>query len=304
MTQAAIKLEIPVKPETPTTKVQSMYTGNPFPPVSREGQYTKFADSMKQLAVDNGFNLKNMKVLDAGCGTGVMIRGLAAAIPEASFTGIDLTDASLNIAKKIANEQGLKNITFQQDNLMDLKIGNNGESFDMIYSWGVLHHTTDTKQAFLNVVRLLKSGGIFRCGIYGDYGNRSRRDLRRIIDYFTEGKSFDEKISFVQEFLRNNPSFLDNYITEPSVDLNDRDYVADEFLHVHEIHYKLEEIAQWYKEAGLALVGLTDFYSEPISLDIKDYMNCTNGTSKENVSLDIIDRLAKPYWISLIGKKI
>ncbi len=268
---------------------------------------------MRNLAVDKNIRLKGMRILDAGCGTGVMIRDMARMIPEANLTGIDFTESSLAIAKDLANKEGLNNISFRGDDLLNLQIDKNDEQFDMIYSWGVLHHIRKPKQAFLNVAKLLALGGLFRCGIYGYYGNRSRRNLRETINALFNGQDFQKKITLVQTWLKSCPGVLDSYITQPPIDLkkslDDRDYIADEFLHPLEVHIKLEEVANWYKEAGLKIVGLTDFDNNQISLEIDNYVESDSAarafkkTFQGEVPFDAIDRLNRPYWISLIGRR-
>ncbi len=42
-------------------------------------------------------------------------------------------------------------------------------SFDIIYSWGVLHHTPDTRRAIEEVYRVLRPGGIARIMVYNRY---------------------------------------------------------------------------------------------------------------------------------------
>lgn len=305
--------------------VQEMYGGGAspgsrcFPPVSRawDETYNSFVHFMKNLPVHHGIKIKNMEILDAGCGTGAMITNLAAALPEARFTGIDFTKQSLIKAQSLSEERELQNIRLLEDNLLNLKISQNKERFDMIYSWGVLHHTADAKQAFLNTAKLLKPNGLYRCGIYGEYGNETRRNLRASIKELFNGKPLEEKIDLVRKWLKANPELLKGYVTEPQIPLSNFDkqehplnsdaYIADEFLHVHENHFTLAEIAAWYKEAGLKIVGLTDFNSNLISLKIEDYADHPDVISMlkgiEGVPYDAIDRLKKPYWISLIGQK-
>jgi SAM-dependent methyltransferase len=54
--------------------------------------------------------------------------------------------------------------------------------FDIVYSWGVLHHTGSMWQALENVTPLVKSGGTLFIAIYNDQGKRSRqwRSIKRI----------------------------------------------------------------------------------------------------------------------------
>jgi 2-polyprenyl-6-hydroxyphenyl methylase/3-demethylubiquinone-9 3-methyltransferase len=47
-------------------------------------------------------------------------------------------------------------------------------SFDLVYSWGVLHHTGDMYRAFANIVPLVAPSGLLAIAIYNDQGWRSR----------------------------------------------------------------------------------------------------------------------------------
>lgn len=78
------------------------------------------------------------RVLELGCGDGVNLIGIALELPEAHCVGVDLAAAGINKGQAIVHELGLKNITLQQYDLMD--IGRDFGQFDFIivhglYSW-------------------------------------------------------------------------------------------------------------------------------------------------------------------------
>jgi len=60
-------------------------------------------------------------------------------------------------------------------------------TFDVVYSWGVLHHTGNLWQAMENVLRLVAEGGTFFVAIYNDGGKKSRQwyQLKRL---YNQGK--------------------------------------------------------------------------------------------------------------------
>jgi SAM-dependent methyltransferase/uncharacterized protein YbaR (Trm112 family) len=103
--------------------------------------------------------LSGMKVLDAGCGGGryAFVTGSAAA----NVTAVDI---SLAVEKTRELCRSLKNVRIVQANLMTLPFPN--ESFDRIYSIGVLHHTPDTRQAFEALIPYLKPGGEISIWLY------------------------------------------------------------------------------------------------------------------------------------------
>jgi len=107
-----------------------------------------------------GFNkYKDKKVLEIGCGIGTDAQEFAKN--GAIYKGIDLSEKSINISKN----------RFQLFNLDGVfEIGNieeycNGE-YDLIYSFGVLHHIPDINKALKNIYNMLKSGGEFKCMLY------------------------------------------------------------------------------------------------------------------------------------------
>ena len=57
---------------------------------------------------------------------------------------------------------------------MDEKFLSTLGQFDVVYSWGVLHHTGDMWTALANVDPLVSPGGSLYIAIYNDQGNRSR----------------------------------------------------------------------------------------------------------------------------------
>lgn len=98
-------------------------------------------------------------VLDAGCGMGRFAE--VALAHGATVVGVDL---SLAIEAAHRNLHGHDGAHFVQADLWQLPFP--PESFDVIYSLGVLHHTPDTKKSFLNLVRYLKPGGTITITLY------------------------------------------------------------------------------------------------------------------------------------------
>ena len=97
---------------------------------------------------------KGLKVLEIGCGLGT--DGAQFAKAGADYTGIDLTDAAVDLARRrfaVTNLPG----KFKTADAENLDFEN--ESFDLVYSHGVLHHTPDTARAVKEIHRVLRPGG-------------------------------------------------------------------------------------------------------------------------------------------------
>ena len=97
---------------------------------------------------------KGKTVLDIGCGTG----GFSCCFAKAGATvsSIDLTDAGVKLTALNAQLRDL-NLTVVQADTENLPLQDS--SFDYVFSWGVLHHTSNMLKAFFEVGRVLKSGG-------------------------------------------------------------------------------------------------------------------------------------------------
>ncbi len=93
-------------------------------------------------------------ILEVGCGLGTDLVQFARA--GAAVTGVDLTPNSIDLVKKrfaLAGLQG-RALVADAENL-PFSAG----EFDVVYSFGVLHHTPDTQKAIDEVFRVLKPGG-------------------------------------------------------------------------------------------------------------------------------------------------
>lgn len=97
---------------------------------------------------------KGLKVLEIGCGLGT--DGVQFARAGADYTGVDLTDAAVELAQKNFELLGLHG-TFRAADAENLDFAN--ESFDLVYSHGVLHHTPETSRAISEIHRVLRPGG-------------------------------------------------------------------------------------------------------------------------------------------------
>src|SRR5689334_3565028 len=99
-------------------------------------------------------NSKNLNVLEVGCGLGT--DGAQFAKAGAKYTGIDLTEAAVDLAKRRFELFNLPGI-FRVADAERLLFANS--SFDIVYSHGVLHHTPDTAAAVREIHRVLRPGG-------------------------------------------------------------------------------------------------------------------------------------------------
>ena len=130
------------------------YEWHRFPEMYEEWE-RQFLDYMQPHAADF---FPGKKILDAGCGNGRF--AYYAAKYGAEVWAIDLGQA-VEVARR--NTQ-TRNVHVVQADLHHPPFAL--ESFDFIYSIGVLHHLPDPEAAFQNLLRFLKPGGVVQIYLY------------------------------------------------------------------------------------------------------------------------------------------
>jgi SAM-dependent methyltransferase len=104
---------------------------------------------------------RGLKVLEIGVGLGADHQRFAEA--GAELYGIDLTPRAVEFVRQRLAVMGLSS-HLQVGDAEDLQFPN--DTFDLVYSWGVIHHSPDTARAAREILRVLKPGGIFRVMVY------------------------------------------------------------------------------------------------------------------------------------------
>lgn len=173
-------------------------------------------------------------VVDLGCGEGRFSFGFAKL--GADVTAVDQSKSGLEFLARTCNEAGLAVRTVRHDILTPIQeVG----SFDLVWCYGVLHHTGDTCRAFMNAAKLVRPGGELFVMIYAEPDLANIDDFREIAEYnrlrlLTWNMTFEDKI----EALRH---------ARPDDDVHAWfDAISPRFNDL----YTSEEITEWFKEAG------------------------------------------------------
>jgi ubiquinone/menaquinone biosynthesis C-methylase UbiE len=104
------------------------------------------------------------KVLEVGCGIGTDTHSFAEA--GANITAVDLSENSLAIAKERMKVYGLNWVRFYQVNAEELSQYIQEEKYDLVYSFGVLHHTPHPERAFKEITKFMSPNSTFRLMVY------------------------------------------------------------------------------------------------------------------------------------------
>jgi len=133
----------------------------------------RFLDYMKPHAAEF---FRGKKVLDAGCGNGRF--AYYAAKYGAEVWAIDLGSA-VEVARRNTDQAG--EVQVVQADLRRPPFAQ--ESFDFIYSIGVLHHLSDPEEAFQGLLRYLKPGGMIQIYLYW---KAERQPIKRALLAFVD----------------------------------------------------------------------------------------------------------------------
>ena len=108
---------------------------------------------------------RGKRVLEVGCGIGTDSINFARA--GAELTAVDLSSESLRIAQQRADVLGVADrIQFIQANAEELTAAVSGTGYDLIYSFGVVHHTPRPERALAEMRALAAPAGTLKVMVY------------------------------------------------------------------------------------------------------------------------------------------
>ena len=184
---------------------------------------------------------KGKSVIDAGCGLGRYSWALSTL--GARVLSLDQSDHGLQRTAD-ACRQFPGHRVMKVDLLNELPLD---EQVDLVWSFGVLHHTGDTYRAFKHVARWVKPGGRLYVMIYGKPREGVASDYEEINEYDewrrrTRNLGLREKLGSVQAHMANKgfrvlgDEHVHGYFDAISPPINDL--------------YTYEEVESWFLEAG------------------------------------------------------
>ena len=144
-----------------------------FLAVLDDERIAKAEESLKEMLEIE--SLEGRSFLDIGSGSGLF--SLAARRLGAKVHSFDFDSSSFACTQELRNRyfSNDPNWRVEQGSALDAEYLKSLGHFDIVYSWGVLHHTGEMWQALANAVIPTKPGGKLFIAIYNDTGSQARR---------------------------------------------------------------------------------------------------------------------------------
>ncbi|AGY60521.1 class I SAM-dependent methyltransferase [Gloeobacter kilaueensis] len=247
-----------------TRAVQNLYERYPFPPDPVSAAPPPGWNWRWSYSFAHSFCLGarpeprgDLRILDAGCGTGVGTEYLAYLNPEATVVAVDLSEASLAIARRRCTK--FANVQFQQLSLTDLD--QLPGQFDLINCVGVLHHLADPTAGIRALAAKLAPGGLLHIFVYGELGRWEIRLMQEAIrllaqpddrlgDGLKVGRALFEALPDNNRIKQADQRWiLENH--------NDACFV-DMYLQVQEVRYTIPTLFDLIGASGLKFLGFSN----------------------------------------------
>jgi SAM-dependent methyltransferase len=282
--------------------VKKMYENHPYPSGKIDDNLIYDLAAIVGMTIDIE-KVIDAKILDVGCGTGHRLIGFASCYPQLQFVGLDMTQKSIETAKKLAEFHDVHNVSFINDKIENYKAK---DEYDFIVSTGVLHHMEDPTKGFSMINRALKNDGIAILWLYhaiGEYDRMIKRDLVQIFSQASTPDNYYLNINILEKLdAKLNQHRYGNKTTQnENGGVDQKSLDVDAYLHPIVRTYYYNEIKKmalnsgfyisfclgFNKEGSSKIIDVHNQSNEEIFLKFKDiYMDKELNCLYEKLSYD------------------
>jgi 2-polyprenyl-3-methyl-5-hydroxy-6-metoxy-1,4-benzoquinol methylase len=253
--------------QTISSNVQRLYDTYPFPPEPLlDSPPPGYNWRWNWLAAYN-FCLgqkpqkQDVRILDAGCGTGVGTEYLVHLNPTAQVVGIDLSSGALGVAQERCRRSGADRVEFHHLSLYDAH-QLPGE-FDFINCVGVLHHLPDPIRGIQSLAPKLAPGGLMHIFVYAELGRWEIQLMQQAIALLQGEQRGDYRDGVkvgrqIFAALPENNRLVKREQERWSLENKRDECFADMYVHPQEIDYNIDTVFQLIDASGLEFLGFSN----------------------------------------------
>ena len=259
-------------PKTTRAAVAQLYNTYPFPPdplsddVPPGHNWRWHWSSAYSFCLGQKPDRQDIRILDAGCGTGSGTDYLIHLNPEAEIVAIDLSEKALDVARERCRRSGVLENRSKSVNFIKLNLEDAEElpgQFDLINCVGVLHHLPDPVKGIKAISTKLAPGGLLHIFVYAELGRWEISLMQRAISLLQGEKRGDYRdgVQVGRQLFDSLPE--NNRIVKREKERwaleNQRDAsFADMYVHPQEIDYNIETLFELIEASGLEFVGFSN----------------------------------------------
>ncbi len=203
-----------------------------------------------------------VRILDAGCGTGVGTEYLGHLNPEAEVVGMDLSAGAIAVATERCQRSGANRVTFHNLSIYDVE-QIPGE-FDLINCVGVLHHMPDPIRGIQALATKLKPGGLLHIFVYAELGRWEIQLMQEAIQLLQGSSRQGDYADGVQvgrtlfSSLPEQNRLRQREETRWAMENQRDECFADMYVHPQEIDYNVKTLFALIDASGLEFVGFSN----------------------------------------------
>jgi len=211
------------------------------------------------------------RVLDIGCGMGRWLSGFAKL--GATVDAVDVSKAACEFLSKSYRHDA--NVRIVNANLFDLSQTPIEErQYDLVFAWGVLHHTGDTRRALETAVKFVRDDGLIYVFLYGRRSGSWRGKLAvRALRLALLPVPFRLKAAILRMIFRTDKATRGAF-----------DHFSPSINSTHDY----DEVSGWFRE-----LGFTQLFS-PYPEATQVFMRASR--SESSAAPYFLPRAARPYW--------
>jgi ubiquinone/menaquinone biosynthesis C-methylase UbiE len=224
--------------------VHDFYKSYPFPQLTAAERRRHLPFEIckyKFLGIDKA--MPGARVLDVGCGTARHML-LMKHFGVSEYVGLDRSSASLQIARQVAEEEEFDRFRPLEGDLFRVPFPD--DTFDVVVSWGVLHHTPDPYRGLAEMVRVCRKGGFVAVFLYNRWNHwKFNRQKQRILA--EAGEDMEARFQLAQRL----------YGTKSVDEMTKSELLTfyDRYCHPYKSDHTYGEILEWFRKLGLEYWG-------------------------------------------------